>query len=189
MKVFKIIWIEGFSFGRFLYACSLNIHILVQKGAKSPAAPRKAESAAKPATATNKVELKPQLLAEQPLSDRYISFLFNIHILLLFGMCDRCWSCTNRQSCLNHRWKSWWTRIFYSFVLVGTFCVIIALGHLYLALLVLLLEHMCFYEINSIAFKVNKAREEQMKEEGATSSSIPLFRTISLYVLLFVHIQ
>lgn len=69
----------------------------------------------------------------------------------------------------------------WSFVLVGTFCVIIALGHLYLVLLVLLLEFACFYEINSIAFKVNKAREEALKEEGVQPTAIPLFRTISLY--------
>jgi CDP-diglyceride synthetase len=83
------------------------------------------------------------------------------------------------------RWKSWWTRIGWSLVLVGSFCVIIALGHLYLALLVLLIEHLCFYEIMNIAFKINKAVEEQMKEDGATSSAIPLFRTISMCVVFW----
>ena len=86
---------------------------------------------------------------------------------------------------LSDRWKSWWIRIAWSLVLVITFIVIICMGHLYLTLLVLGLELGSFTEVNNIAFKVNKAREEQLKEGGVQAGSIPLFRTIGLYVLLF----
>ncbi|KNC81612.1 hypothetical protein SARC_06068 [Sphaeroforma arctica JP610] len=92
------------------------------------------------------------------------------------------------QQQLNDRWKSWWTRIFWSWVLVLSFVAIIYGGHLYVSLMVLGIEVACFYEINKISYKANKDREAELaKQQNKKVTRVPFVRTINWYFLFVAN--
>eukprot|EP00123_Amoebidium_parasiticum_P015579 comp23043_c0_seq1/m.36869 comp23043_c0_seq1/g.36869 ORF comp23043_c0_seq1/g.36869 comp23043_c0_seq1/m.36869 type:complete len:446 (-) comp23043_c0_seq1:422-1759(-) len=83
------------------------------------------------------------------------------------------------------RWQSWSQRVFWSWVLVLSFMAIVCAGHLYICLLVMVLQVACFYEVVSTAFKANKAlqKEETGIDDPKAKASPPFFRTLNWYFL------
>ncbi len=73
---------------------------------------------------------------------------------------------------MDPRWRKWWTRGVFSFVMVGAFCVIIAMGPIALSVLVLAIFLKCFQEIISIGY--NKYKEHHL----------PLYRVLNWCVKL-----
>ena len=53
---------------------------------------------------------------------------------------------------MDTRWRNWWIRGIFTFVLIGGFGLIIYLGPVFLSLLVLAILLKCFQEIVSIGY-------------------------------------
>lgn len=70
---------------------------------------------------------------------------------------------------MDSKWRKWWTRGVFTFIMIGVFGVIIYMGPLALSLLVLLILIKCFQEIISIGY--NKYKEY----------NLPLYRVLNWY--------
>eukprot|EP00128_Syssomonas_multiformis_P016920 Colp12_sorted_trinity150504_noHs@6412 len=76
----------------------------------------------------------------------------------------------------NKKWRDWWVRVTLSWVMVGGFCVVVAAGHLYLTLMVLCIQMMCFKEIIAIGHKIVLTETKEQK--------LPWYRTLNWYFLM-----
>ncbi|XP_028399754.1 phosphatidate cytidylyltransferase 1-like [Dendronephthya gigantea] len=73
---------------------------------------------------------------------------------------------------LNPRWRNWWIRTIFTWLMIIAFLFILYLGPLALIILIQLIQIKCFHEIISIGHKKYQ------------SLSLPWFRTLSWYFLL-----
>ncbi|KAJ3213785.1 hypothetical protein HDU67_002442 [Dinochytrium kinnereticum] len=70
------------------------------------------------------------------------------------------------------KWKNWWIRSFWTFVMVGGFVAILLAGHIWVVLLVVVIQTMVYKEVISIAHIPSKEKK------------MPWFRTMNWYFLL-----
>lgn len=68
---------------------------------------------------------------------------------------------------MNPRWRKWWIRGIFTFIMIGGFSFVIYLGPIALSLLVLAILIKCFQEIISIGY--NKYKEYKL----------PLYRVLN----------
>ncbi|KAK9704637.1 phosphatidate cytidylyltransferase [Basidiobolus ranarum] len=70
------------------------------------------------------------------------------------------------------KWKNWWVRTTWTLIMIGGFFMIIASGHLYVVMFVMLLQNLVFKEVISLSHEPNKERK------------LPWFRALYWYSLL-----
>jgi hypothetical protein len=70
------------------------------------------------------------------------------------------------------KWKNWWIRTLWTFVMISGFLGIILSGHIWVVLLVVVIQTLVYWEVISIAHVPSKAKK------------MPWFRTMSWYFLL-----
>eukprot|EP00160_Parvularia_atlantis_P000010 Unigene10006_Nuclearia_a/m.30563 Unigene10006_Nuclearia_a/g.30563 ORF Unigene10006_Nuclearia_a/g.30563 Unigene10006_Nuclearia_a/m.30563 type:complete len:408 (-) Unigene10006_Nuclearia_a:311-1534(-) len=73
------------------------------------------------------------------------------------------------------RWQGFWTRIFWSWVLVGGFVDVLLAGHAWVVGLIFAIQVLSFGEVTSIGYSSAEAR------------TVPWFRTINWYIFLSVN--
>ncbi|KAI9355431.1 phosphatidate cytidylyltransferase [Zopfochytrium polystomum] len=71
-----------------------------------------------------------------------------------------------------NRWKNWWVRTFWTFVMIGGFVGIILAGHIWVVLLVVVIQILVYWEVIAIAHVPSKAKK------------MPWFRTLQVWFLL-----
>ncbi|XP_065911412.1 phosphatidate cytidylyltransferase 2-like [Dysidea avara] len=76
---------------------------------------------------------------------------------------------------MDPRWKNWWIRGVFAFVMIAVFVMIVLMGPLFLTLLVITVQVKCFHEIISIGLM--KYREY----------NLPLYRVLNWYLLLVAN--
>lgn len=82
------------------------------------------------------------------------------------------------------KWQGWWTRIFWSWMMVFGFSAVITGGATYLYLFVIMIQIFCFREILTIAYKhssVLKYGDGSDKKERSNGAKTPLFRSLNWY--------
>ncbi|KAJ3324033.1 hypothetical protein HDU76_013505 [Blyttiomyces sp. JEL0837] len=72
----------------------------------------------------------------------------------------------------NKKWRNWWVRTFWTFMMIAGFFAILASGHIWVVLLVVVIQTMVYWEVISIAHVPSKAKK------------MPWFRTFTWYFLL-----
>lgn len=77
---------------------------------------------------------------------------------------------------MDARWRKWWIRGIFTFIMIGGFSVIILLGPVALSVLVLAILIKCFQEIISIGYSKYK------------EYNIPLYRVLNWLALLSQHV-
>ena len=94
---------------------------------------------------------------------------------------------------MDSRWKNWWIRGIFSFVMVGGFSLIIYLGPITLSLLVLAILLKCFQEIISIGY--SKYKEYNLPlyrvlnwSVDSTCHSVALRRSLPLFLILSLRV-
>ncbi|KAJ3098500.1 hypothetical protein HDU97_003956 [Phlyctochytrium planicorne] len=70
------------------------------------------------------------------------------------------------------KWRNWWVRSFWTFVMVGGFITILLAGHIWVVLLVVVIQTLVYKEVISIAHIPSKEKK------------MPWFRTMNWYFLL-----
>ncbi|XP_063912560.1 phosphatidate cytidylyltransferase 1-like [Zophobas morio] len=95
------------------------------------------------------------------------------------------------------KWKSWWTRVSWSLVMILGFSGVILSGHFYVIMLVIIIQFACFKEIITIAFLNSSLLRHrdgtQKKFVSQTFPKLPLFRSLNWYFLFcanyFIYAQ
>ena len=78
---------------------------------------------------------------------------------------------------MDSRWRKWWTRGVFTFIMIGAFGFIIYLGPIALSLLVLAILIKCFQEIVSIGYTKYK------------EYNLPLYRVLNWQVLVLLDLS
>eukprot|EP01137_Pigoraptor_chileana_P036646 Opistho-2@32593 len=78
----------------------------------------------------------------------------------------------NPDEVRSSKWKNWWVRFTFTFLMIGGFAFIIYLGPFYLTLLVIGIQMMCFKEIIAIGHVLSKEKK------------LPWFRVLNWFFLL-----
>ncbi|KAK9763574.1 phosphatidate cytidylyltransferase [Basidiobolus ranarum] len=73
---------------------------------------------------------------------------------------------------IDKKWKNWWVRTTWTLIMIAAFFVIIAAGHLYVVMLVMVLQNLVYKEVISLSHEPNKERK------------LPWFRALHWYFLL-----